>query len=137
MAGLASIYLNQDQPRQALNFVEQILPQLRQLTTTGVVDPMRVFWICYQVLAANHDLRAIEVLATAQTAVQLRAAKIPDARLRTFYCEQVLVHRQILTAYANLPKERRSEQADKWRTRMDEHTSLAANLDRLLHEDDE
>lgn len=137
LAGLAAVYLNQDQPRQALTFVEQILPQLKRLTMAAIVDPMRILWICYQVLATNHDLRATDVLTTAFAAIESRAAKIPDERLRKYYCENVVIHRQILNAHASVPGERHTERADQWRTRIEEHASLAEDLERLLQKDEE
>lgn len=136
LAGLAAVYLAQGQIQQAQRYVEEVLPHLPRLTAAGIVEPFRIYWVCHQVLAANRDLRATEVLTTAHTLLQQRAALISHEPLRRLYLEQVEFHRAIVAAYAQIPGERRSEEARQWRQRIDQHTNLIQDLENLLKTDD-
>jgi predicted ATPase len=137
LAGLAAVYLAQEQARQAQGYVEEILPHLPRLGAAGIVEPFRIYWVCHQVLAANRDLRATEVLTTAHQLLQGRAALITHEPLRRLYLEQVEIHRAIVNAYARLPGERRQEEARHWRQRIDQHESLIHDLENLLRTDDQ
>jgi predicted ATPase len=137
LAGLAAVYLASEQPSQAQSYVEQILPRLATVTAAGIVEPFRIFWVCFQVLKANHDLRATDVLATAYAALQARAAKISDEASRRRYLEDISIHQQILSAYEQTPLERRSESGRQWRQRVEQHHDLAQDLERVLRPDDD
>jgi tetratricopeptide (TPR) repeat protein len=137
VAGLAAVYLASGQNGQAQGYVEQILPHLKLITAAAIVDPFRIFWICYEVLTANQDLRASEVLAEAHAALQTRAARIGDAAMRQRYLEGVAVNRQILAAYAQVAPQGGAAGANQWRQRVEQHTDLVQDLERLLHVDDE
>lgn len=136
LAGLAAVYLAQEQAQQAQGYVEEILPHLPRLAAAGIVEPFRIYWVCHQVLAANRDLRATEVLTAAHRLLQARAALITHEPLRRLYLEQVEIHRAIVSAYAQLPGERRQEEARHWRQRIDQHESLIQDLENLLQPDD-
>ncbi|RIK43694.1 MAG: hypothetical protein DCC55_04995 [Chloroflexi bacterium] len=136
LAGLAAVHLAQEQPQQAQRYVEAILPHLPRLTAAGIVEPFRIFWVCYQVLAANRDLRATEVLTVAYTRLQERAALIGHEPLRRLYLEQVAFHRAIVNAYTQMPAERRDEETRHWRQRIDQHENLIQDIENLLKTDD-
>ena len=65
LTGLARATLARGDPAQALSFVEEILIRLEKEDLVGVTEPLRVYLACYQVLEANHDSRAGDVLGTA------------------------------------------------------------------------
>jgi hypothetical protein len=62
----------------------------------GTFDPFRIRLTCYQVLRANDDDRAEEVLRTAHQLLQERAARIEDERLRRSFLEKVPWHRELV-----------------------------------------
>jgi predicted ATPase len=137
LAGLGAVYLALQQPAQALQYVEQIMPHLKQITAAGIVEPLRVYWTCYRVLVANQDLRATEVLTAAYDALQARAAKIPSDALRRFFLDRVSIHQQVLQAYAQTPSGRYAEGAEQWRTRIEQHSDLVHDLESILHGKDD
>jgi tetratricopeptide (TPR) repeat protein len=65
LTGLARATLVQGDPAEALSFVEEILIRLEAGDLVGVSEPLHVYLACYQVLEANHDSRARDVLGTA------------------------------------------------------------------------
>jgi predicted ATPase len=137
LAGLAALFLTQEQPQQAQGYVETILPHLHRLAAAGIVEPFRIYWVCYQVLTANRDLRATEVLTAAHRLLQARASLISHEPLRRLYLEQVDVHQAIVAAYAQLPDERHPEEARHWRQRIEQHANLIQDLENLLKNDDQ
>ena len=66
------------------------------------LEPLRVYLTCYQVLQANGDPRAQDVLNTAYTLLQERAANIEDLALRRSYLENVPYHREIVAEWERL-----------------------------------
>jgi tetratricopeptide (TPR) repeat protein len=102
LAGLARLALGGGQPAQALEHVEEILTHLQNHTLDGTYEPFRVYWTCYRVLKAHDDGRAAEVLHTAYTLLQARAAGIEDERLRTSFLEEVPAHRKLVQEYHRL-----------------------------------
>jgi DNA-binding SARP family transcriptional activator/predicted ATPase len=67
LAGLASISLAQGDTAQAQAAVEEILTQLGTGGLKGANEPIRVYLTCYQILQANGDPRAAEVLSAASS----------------------------------------------------------------------
>ena len=103
--GLARVALAQGEHKDALAWVE---PALAALATQGegdAFDPMRIHLTCYQVLQVNEDSRAPDILRQAHTLLQEQAARIPDEATRQSFLEKVLVHREILQAFAALSQE--------------------------------
>jgi predicted ATPase/class 3 adenylate cyclase len=98
LAGLARVSLAQGDPSQAQNHVDEILEHLETATLDGTDEPFRVYLTCYQVLRANKDLRAQEVLTTAYALLQEWAAKIGDEALRHSFLENVAANREIVAA---------------------------------------
>jgi hypothetical protein len=81
-----------------------IAPTLAYLAESGTFDGtdegLRIDLICYQVLEANGDPRAGDVLAAAHTRLQARAAAILDADARQMFLQHVLWHRELVAAWA-------------------------------------
>jgi hypothetical protein len=102
LAGLARLDLAGGQPAQALEYVEQILHHLQAHTLDGTYEPFCIYLTCLQVLQAHHDARAAEVLRTAYTLLQERAAGIEDERLRHSLLEEVPAHRKLIQEHHRL-----------------------------------
>ena len=98
LAGLADIALRQQQPGRAMSYVETIL-------ITIATDPeiiqgihLHIYWVCYQVLQALEDPRALATLAAGQALLLSRADSIDDKAARQLFLTQIVTHRQILEA---------------------------------------
>jgi predicted ATPase len=94
LAGLARVALAQEEAGDALNHVKEILVYLETHPgLEGTIEPIRVYLTCYQVLRANEDPRAEEVLERGHHLLQEIARKIDDEALRRSYLENVTAHR--------------------------------------------
>ena len=99
-AGLSRLKLMCGDYSSALALVEDILlylqekPQLRD-----TFEPFRIYLTCYQVLEANGDARAQEVLEKAYSLLQERAATIEDEALHRSYLENVPENREIVALW--------------------------------------
>ncbi len=100
LAGLADLSWAQEEPSQARAHVEEILELLETETLEGTGDPFWVYLTCYRVLRASQDPRAPEILATAHSLLQERAARIDDQDLRRSFLENVPSHRELVYAFA-------------------------------------
>jgi tetratricopeptide (TPR) repeat protein len=98
LAGLASALLLLDEPGQALAHVEGVLTFLQAKGELGVWGLLPIYLICYQVLQANQNDQAADVLRRGYTCLQERAATIHDERLRRLFLTQVPANRAILAA---------------------------------------
>jgi hypothetical protein len=96
LAGLAHVALDQDDLDRAQAQVGQILSFLEDNTLEGTEEPFRIYFVCHQVLRANQDPRAREILVSAYDLLQERAAKITDAELRRSFLEEVPAHQEIV-----------------------------------------
>lgn len=98
-AELAVTYVDMAQSEQALAMVDALLPGLAaHHNLHGAREQFRVYWNCHRVLAANHDPRAADLLASARTGLRGQADKIQDDALRRSFLENVPAHRCILQA---------------------------------------
>jgi predicted ATPase len=101
LAGLACVALAQGNTAQAQATVEEILGYLETNPALhGAEEPLWVYFVCYQVLQANGDPRAQEVLSAGHSLLQERADEIDDGSLRRSYLENVPYHCEIVQAYA-------------------------------------
>ena len=100
LAGLGEIALAGGDLAQAQQHVEEILAHLAAAPVDGAEEPLRIYLVCYRVLQANHDPRALDVLATAGHLLAERAAQITDPALRQSYLERMPVHRALASASA-------------------------------------
>ncbi|HMQ51597.1 MAG TPA: tetratricopeptide repeat protein [Anaerolineae bacterium] len=99
LAGLANLYLLQDDLPRALTFVESILHHLRTRQLTGTREPFRIYLTCYQVLKAAGDPQADDLLKDAYRQLKERAARITEESLRHSFLENVAAHREIIKAF--------------------------------------
>jgi tetratricopeptide (TPR) repeat protein len=100
MAGLARVYLAQDNISRAMVQAEKLYQFLVKNPPYGTLEPMRIYLTCYQVLRKAHDKRADKILEIAHEELQERAAKIEDLELRKSYLENVEANRAIQNEYA-------------------------------------
>lgn len=98
LSGLARVALAQNNLAQAKAYVDEIVPQLGFQTYAGIVELIRIYLTCYQVLAAVQDPQADKVLAMGYAILQERAAKIDDVELRCSYL-QIAVHAEVRRIY--------------------------------------
>jgi hypothetical protein len=100
-AGLAQIALAQGDLAEAQHQVEAILPALARPVSPGVDEPFYSYWVCFQVLAASEDARALTLLQQANQLLQNDAGQIGDERLRRLFLEEVPAHRAVVLANAS------------------------------------
>lgn len=98
LAGLARVALAQGQLRQAKAYIDELAPQLTYQTYAGIVELIRIYLTCYQVLTAVHDARAAKFLTMGYTILQERSAKIEGEELRRSYL-QIAVHAELCRLY--------------------------------------
>lgn len=99
LAGLARVYLAQNNISRAMSQVENLYQFLIENPPYGTLEPMRIYLTCYQVLRDAEDQRARKVLELAYQELQVRAAKIEDLDFRESYLENVKVNLEIIREY--------------------------------------
>jgi tetratricopeptide (TPR) repeat protein len=99
LAGLARVALAQREPASARQYVEEILRHLETGNLEGADEPFRVYLTCYRVLQTHDDPRAPGILRTAHDLLQARAMAISDEHLRRSFLENVLEHRELVSAF--------------------------------------
>lgn len=102
IAGLAAIALAQNDLPTAVAHVEEILSHLQWGNVNGTDEPLRIYLTCAQLLHAQNDGRAADILATAHKLLHERAAHIPDPALRQKYLTAVPHHRAIQEMYQQM-----------------------------------
>jgi DNA-binding SARP family transcriptional activator len=95
LAGLAQIALVRGDLETALGFVEEILQNMHKNLLQGLDRLLWVYLTCYQVLHQKQDTRALDVLESAYTLLNKRAASIMDDGLRSSYYENIPENHQI------------------------------------------
>ena len=101
-AGLSHLKLICGDQSSALVFVEDILQFLQEKPRLFYTwEPFRVYLTCYQVLEANRDARAQNILEKAYTLLQERAATIEDEALHHSFLENVPVNREIVKLWGH------------------------------------
>ncbi len=122
LAGLSGAILAREEATAALAHIEIILSHLQEyrapefkvlggegVTSTtsetgaipgleGTGDPMWIYLTCYQVLKANHDSRAQDLLSTAQNLLESQVEKIEDPDLQFSFLNNVITNRAIQSA---------------------------------------
>lgn len=101
LAGLTDISFMQGDLVPALALVEEILDFLEHNTLNGTSEPIRIYLVCYRVLTAIHDPRALEILTRASKILQERATRIDDQEIQKSFLQNVSANRGILAAYTN------------------------------------
>lgn len=95
LAGLAAVYLKQENKTEAQACVEELLPSLKESAPFDTRELFRIYLTCYCVLRAARDARAPALLETARRLLQEQAAGIEDGRLRRSFLENVPAHRRL------------------------------------------
>jgi tetratricopeptide (TPR) repeat protein len=99
-AGLARVALMAGDLAQAQEYVAKLLAHLDSGGSfEGTDHPTRVYLICYQVLEACGSPRANDILNTAHTLLQKRAAGLLDEADRQAFLWEVSDHRAIVEAW--------------------------------------
>lgn len=98
-AGLAAVALTQGDMATAVKQVEAILPVLAEAPYVGIDEPFYTYWVCYRVLTAMQDERAMPLLASANRRLEQYASHIYDDALRQSFWENVAVHRDLRAVY--------------------------------------
>ena len=98
LAGLADIAHTAGDLNPAQVYVEEILTHIDK-GPLDLLEPLRVYLICYRVLEATQGPRAKNLLSTAHRLLQERAAKIKDDNLQHSFWENVAAHREIRREY--------------------------------------
>ena len=75
--------------------VDALLPALAERPRARVLTPFYTYTMCYRVLAANVDPRAVPLLRTAQERLRHAASEMIDHTLRQSFLESS-VHRELL-----------------------------------------
>jgi class 3 adenylate cyclase/tetratricopeptide (TPR) repeat protein len=100
MAGLSRFLLEQGNLAAAQDYVEKIIEYIsRDENLSGAWEPLRIYWICYQVLRAVKDPRKDGFLKDAVNNLQNRAAKIPNETARERFLTNVPWHREIMAEW--------------------------------------
>jgi tetratricopeptide (TPR) repeat protein len=97
-AGMARVALAQGNLAQAQSFVEDILRHLERDSVEGTEEPFLVYLTCVQVLRANQDVRARQVLDAAHALLQGCAQKIADDAMRQSFLQNIPAHRELMRA---------------------------------------
>ena len=98
-AGLARLWLAQGNVTESLTYIAPILSMINERPLEGLEEPLRVYYTCYQVLAAVGDAQALPLLKKAHDQLQARAGRIEDEAWRTAFLTQVTAHRALVAAY--------------------------------------
>ncbi len=100
IAALAGASLARGDLDSARTQVEDVLTrQSAGAGLEGTDEPMRIRWVCWQVLEAVGDPRAADVLASAWRELGVRAGRIGDPAHRQAFLEAVPFHRAIVAAW--------------------------------------
>ncbi len=118
LAGQAQSALQQGDAVRALQCVEAILEHLESRAPSesgepdesplsipgleGTLEPLRVYFTCYQVLRTAPDQRAEAILFELFQLVQMQAEKITDLEMRHSFLNRVAVNREISRAFERL-----------------------------------
>ena len=103
MAGLSRALSKQGNLAAAQEYVEKIIGYIsRDENLSGAWEPLRIYWICYQVLQAAEDPRKDGFLQEAVNNLQERAAKLPGKKARKRFLTNVPWHREIMAEWEHV-----------------------------------
>jgi len=100
LAALARVHLEQGDLAAARQVMQEVFAFVQANSLRGENQPLQIWLTCYQVLAADHDARAEEMLRTAFDQLRARAARIADPATRRAFLENTPWHREIIQAWA-------------------------------------
>ncbi len=99
LAALARVHLEQGN-LAAQQVMQEVCAFVQANSLRGANQPLQIWLTCYQVLEADHDARAAEMLRTAFDQLCARAARIADSGMRCAFLENTLWHREVIQAWA-------------------------------------
>ncbi len=100
LAGQACVLLDQQDLKQAMVKIEPVLSFIKENPEVdGTEEPLRLYLIGYKVLEACGDPRAKAVLEAGYKVLMGRAKKLEDEALKESYLNNVLVHKELISAY--------------------------------------
>jgi diguanylate cyclase (GGDEF)-like protein len=97
-AGLTRVALLRGDLERARSLAYKILQDLPEERLEMGLEPLRLYWTCYQALHAAKDPQAARALALAQGYLYRQAGRLEDPALRRSYLENISLHRQISAA---------------------------------------
>jgi hypothetical protein len=95
--------LDQHDLAQAKLYVDESIPHLGFQTYAGIVELIRVYLTCYQVLVACQDPQAESILTMGYTILQDRAARIEDGSMHQTYLN-ITAHAELSAAYERMTR---------------------------------
>ncbi|MFW5690870.1 MAG: serine/threonine-protein kinase PknK [Chloroflexota bacterium] len=98
-AALAALDLADGDIAGATARIETIYNQLIQGALDHAEDILKIRLICWRVMHANSDPRAVDLLRTTYSLLMEKADEIKENALRSTFLESVHVHREIMDAY--------------------------------------
>jgi predicted ATPase/class 3 adenylate cyclase len=100
MAGLGQALLRGGDVDGAREYGEKVHKYIsRDEDLSGTWEPLKIYWICYQILKAVDDPRKDDFLKDAFENLQKRAEKITDKAAQKRYLNHVPWHREILAEW--------------------------------------
>ena len=103
MAGLGQALLLGGHLAGAREYGEKIREYIsRDEDLSGTWEPLKIYWICYQILKAANDSRKNDFLKDAVENLQKRAEKITDRTAQKRYLDHVTWHREILAEWGQV-----------------------------------
>ena len=105
MAGLGQVLWMGGDLDGAREYGEKIYEYVsRDKDLSGTWEPLKIYWICYQILRAANDSRKNDFLKNAVENLQKRAEKITDKAAKERYLDNVPWHREILAEWEQVQK---------------------------------
>lgn len=97
LAGLARAHLLQGQAAQALADLNEVLAHAATgQNFDGAEEPLWIYLICHDVLQANNDPRASDLLVEGYRQLQEKAAKFSDENARHLFLANIPHHRELV-----------------------------------------
>ena len=98
-AGLARVFLAQGNLSRAMAQAEELHKFLMNRRPDGALEPLKIYYACYQVFRASEDPRALDILKVAVRLLRERGDKLGDEALQHSYLENIFDHREIMREY--------------------------------------
>ena len=97
--GLACVNHTQERYEKMKEQLNTILDNLDSAKLDGLEDPLNTFWLCFKLLEATNDNRALTLLQKTHQFLLAQGAKIPDLESRQSFLNNVPEHRLILETF--------------------------------------
>lgn len=103
LAGLLRVERSRGEIDAARQYLQEILAYLKAGgSLEGAEQPFWIYLTCYQMLQAEKDPRANEILTTAYEQLQTRAGRISNEAMRHSYLENVPEHHELIRAWQSM-----------------------------------